>query len=79
MTDEQAKEVGDSNWRHSHATHDLYNAIETGEYPEWEFFVQTMDPADEEKFYFDPLDCTKVRKHWRMCISQWYMPAEGYG
>jgi catalase len=60
LTDEQAKEVGDSNWRHSHATHDLYNAIETGEYPEWEFFVQTMDPADEEKFYFDPLDCTKI-------------------
>lgn len=48
------------NQRQSHATADLYNAIEGGNYPEWEFFVQTMDPADEDKFYFDPLDCTKV-------------------
>lgn len=22
---------------------------------------QVMDPADADKFYFDPLDCTKVR------------------
>ncbi len=60
LTDEQAKEVGDANWRHSHATHDLYNTIELGDYPEWEFFIQTMNPADENNFYFDPLDCTKV-------------------
>jgi catalase len=24
--------------------------------------LQVMDPADAEKFYFDPLDCTKVRE-----------------
>jgi catalase len=60
LTNEQAKEVGDANWRHSHATHDLYNTIELGDYPEWEFFIQTMNPADENNFYFDPLDCTKV-------------------
>jgi hypothetical protein len=32
--------MGDLNWRQSHATHDLYHAIEAGDYPEWELSVQ---------------------------------------
>eukprot|EP00878_Enallax_costatus_P001640 GHUV01001792.1.p1 GENE.GHUV01001792.1~~GHUV01001792.1.p1 ORF type:complete len:428 (+),score=101.27 GHUV01001792.1:218-1501(+) len=60
LSDEEVTQVGDLNWRQSHATHDLYSAIERKEYPEWELSVQVMDPADADKFYFDPLDCTKL-------------------
>lgn len=45
----------------SHATHDLFNAISAGEYPEWDLQIQTMDPKDELNFDFDPLDATKVQ------------------
>ena len=44
----------------SHATHDLFNAISAGDYPEWDLQIQTMDPKDELNFDFDPLDATKV-------------------
>lgn len=40
LSDEEVTQVGDLNWRQSHATHDLYHAIERGEYPEWELLVQ---------------------------------------
>ena len=32
--------VGEDNMRHSHATHDLYNAIDEGNFPVWNFAVQ---------------------------------------
>ncbi|PNH07410.1 Catalase isozyme 2, partial [Tetrabaena socialis] len=32
----------------------------SGDYPEWTLMIQTMDPADEDKFDFDPLDVTKT-------------------
>ncbi|KAK9819827.1 hypothetical protein WJX72_002822 [[Myrmecia] bisecta] len=60
MTDDEAQSIGEFNMRHSHATHDLYNSIADGKGPEYSFSIQTMDPADEDKFDFDPLDCTKV-------------------
>jgi catalase len=41
-------------------TADLYRAIETGEYPEWELRVQLMDDHDHPELDFDPLDDTKV-------------------
>ena len=78
----------------SHATHDLFNNIAKGNFPEWNFQawltacsrffrclpwtyawsatvcllmsscavlqIQTMDPADQLNYDFDPLDCTKV-------------------
>ncbi|WP_338751300.1 catalase [Bacillus sp. FJAT-52991] len=43
----------------NHATRDLYEAIESGNYPEWDLYVQVLDPADMDKFDFDPLDATK--------------------
>lgn len=58
LSDEDAVKVGGSN--HSHATQDLYEAIARGDYPEWQLCIQTMRPADEHKFDFDPLDVTKV-------------------
>jgi len=48
----QAREVG-------HATKDLYEAIERGDYPEWEFCVQIMSDDEHPELDFDPLDDTK--------------------
>lgn len=39
---------------------DLYEAIEMGNYPEYELGVQMIDEEDEFKFDFDVLDPTKV-------------------
>jgi catalase len=39
---------------------DLWNAIEEGNYPEWELGVQLVPEEDEHKFDFDLLDPTKI-------------------
>ena len=39
---------------------DLWEAIESGNYPEWELGIQTFSEADAEKFSFDILDSTKL-------------------
>ncbi|WP_144636213.1 catalase [Bordetella genomosp. 13] len=39
---------------------DLWEAIEAGEYPEWELCVQVFDEAQAESFSFDVLDPTKI-------------------
>jgi catalase len=39
---------------------DLWEAIENGDYPEWEFGVQIIEEEDEHKFDFDLLDATKI-------------------
>ena len=39
---------------------DLWEAIEAGAFPEWEFGVQIVPEADEHKFEFDLLDPTKL-------------------
>jgi catalase len=39
---------------------DLWDAIESGAYPEWEFGVQIVEERDEHKFDFDLLDATKI-------------------
>ncbi|SEP75610.1 catalase [Faunimonas pinastri] len=39
---------------------DLFDAIERGDYPEWEFGVQVVPEEDEMKFDFDILDPTKI-------------------
>ncbi|ASZ11019.1 catalase [Chitinophaga pendula] len=39
---------------------DLWEAIENGIYPEWEFGVQLVPEEDEHKFDFDLLDPTKI-------------------
>ncbi|NJP90647.1 catalase [Nonomuraea sp. FMUSA5-5] len=43
-----------------HATKDLYEAIERGDYPEWELLVQIMTDDEHPELDFDPLDDTKV-------------------
>src|SRR5690606_20253504 len=39
---------------------DLWEAIESGDYPEWELGLQIVEEEDEHKFEFDLLDPTKI-------------------
>jgi len=57
LPDEAAK-VGGGDF--NHATRDLYDAIEAGNYPEWELNVQILDPSLDLQLDFDPLDPTTV-------------------
>ncbi len=41
-------------------TRDLFDAIERGDYPEWELQVQMMSDDEHPELDFDPLDDTKV-------------------
>ncbi|EIN12909.1 catalase [Punctularia strigosozonata HHB-11173 SS5] len=41
----------------------LFNAIESGNHPTWNVFVQTMTPEQAEKFRYSVLDLTKVWPH----------------
>jgi catalase len=39
---------------------DLWDAIEQGDYPEWELGLQIVEERDEQRFDFDLLDATKI-------------------
>jgi catalase len=41
-------------------TKDLYDAIDRGDYPEWDLFVQIMSDDEHPELDWDPLDDTKV-------------------
>jgi len=43
-----------------HASKDLYEAIERGDFPEWELRVQLMSDDEHAELDFDPLDDTKA-------------------
>lgn len=58
LTQKEANEIQATNV--SHATQDLYEAIERGDYPEWEFCVQIMTDDYHSELDFDPLDDTKL-------------------
>ncbi len=42
------------------ASKDLFEAIEAGDYPQWDVFVQIMDDHDHPELDWDPLDDTKT-------------------
>ncbi|BAE57564.1 unnamed protein product [Aspergillus oryzae RIB40] len=42
---------------------DMFEAIEKGDYPVWNVYVQVMDPADAEKYRWNIFDMTKVWSH----------------
>ncbi|MBP1153430.1 MULTISPECIES: catalase [unclassified Paenibacillus] len=58
LSADEAREVqgGDFN----HATRDLFDNIEKGNFPQWELYVQMMPVEHVDRFAFDPLDPTKV-------------------
>eukprot|EP00184_Porphyridium_aerugineum_P008140 CAMPEP_0184692414 /NCGR_PEP_ID=MMETSP0313-20130426/904_1 /TAXON_ID=2792 /ORGANISM="Porphyridium aerugineum, Strain SAG 1380-2" /LENGTH=463 /DNA_ID=CAMNT_0027150241 /DNA_START=192 /DNA_END=1583 /DNA_ORIENTATION=- len=58
LLDHDAEIVGGKDF--SHATHDLLENIDQGNFPEWTLCIQTMDPATELQYDFDPLDVTKT-------------------
>ncbi|QRV10358.1 catalase [Bacillus velezensis] len=41
-------------------TEDLFNAIENGDFPAWQLYVQIMPLEDANTYRFDPFDVTKV-------------------
>lgn len=46
-----------------HATRDLFEAIERGDYPSWTLEMQIMTPEQAKNYRFDILDVTKVWPH----------------
>jgi catalase len=42
------------------ASKDLYDAIERGEFPQWDMYVQIMADDDHPELDWDPLDDTKI-------------------
>lgn len=58
LTQREAEEIQAKNY--SHATQDLYEAIERGDFPEWELCVQILSDDEHPELDFDPLDPTKL-------------------
>ncbi len=58
LTQKEAEEIQGKNF--NHATQDLYEAIEKGDYPEWEVYAQIMTDDEHPELDFDPLDPTKL-------------------
>jgi catalase len=58
LTQKEAQEIQAKNF--NHATQDLYESIERGDYPEWELCVQLLSDDDHPELDFDPLDDTKL-------------------
>jgi len=58
LTQAEAEAIQAKNF--NHATQDLYEAIERGEFPEWEMFIQVMSDDEHSELDWDPLDVTKL-------------------
>ncbi|WP_232725450.1 catalase KatX [Bacillus sp. FJAT-44742] len=58
LTQAEAESIQSKNF--NHATQDLFEAIEEGNFPEWELFVQILSDEDHPELDFDPLDPTKL-------------------
>ena len=61
LTDQEAEEMVGKD-RESHQR-DLYESIENGDFPRWDFKVQIMPEKDAESYRFHPFDLTKVWSH----------------
>lgn len=57
LSEPEAEEIQGKDF--NHASVDIYNAIESGDFPEWDLYVQFLQPEDLDKFDFNPLDTTK--------------------
>ncbi len=58
LTEEQAGQIQAAEL--GHATKDLYDSIEAGDFPVWELRVQIMSDDEHPELDFDPLDDTKT-------------------
>uniref|UniRef100_A0A183BPA6 Catalase n=1 Tax=Globodera pallida TaxID=36090 RepID=A0A183BPA6_GLOPA len=46
-----------------YAIRDLYNAIASGDFPQWDFFIQVMTFEEAAQYRWNPFDLTKVWPH----------------
>jgi catalase len=58
LTAQQAADLAGSD--PDYAIRDLYNAIESGNFPSWTFYIQVMTFEEAERWQFNPFDVTKV-------------------
>ncbi len=58
LTDQEAEEIV-ANDRENHG-HDLYEAIEQGDFPRWTMYVQIMTEEQANNHYENPFDITKI-------------------
>jgi len=61
LTREEAVRLAGEN--PDHATRDLFEAIERGDYPSWTVYAQIMTPEEAANAPFNPFDITKVIPH----------------
>ena len=61
LTKEDAEEMRGKD--PDHATRDLYDAIERGDYPSWTLEMQIMKASEAKDYRFDVFDITKVWPH----------------
>ena len=61
LSDQEAEELVGKD-RESHQK-DLYESIENGDFPRWDFKVQIMPEKDAATYRFHPFDLTKVWSH----------------
>jgi catalase len=54
----QASKIQGSDF--NHASRDLVDAIKRGDFPQWDLYVQILQPEQLDAFDFDPLDPTKI-------------------
>ncbi|UBV42810.1 catalase [Deinococcus taeanensis] len=58
LTQAEAEQVQGKNF--NHATQDLFDHIQAGQFPQWELCVQIMSDGEHPELDFDPLDDTKL-------------------
>ncbi|MFO7879905.1 MAG: catalase [Bacteroidales bacterium] len=58
--EEAAKAIGESRETYQEA---INEAIESGDFPKWTFYIQVLPEKDAEKMPFNPFDITKVWPH----------------
>ncbi|GGI05637.1 catalase [Egicoccus halophilus] len=58
LTEEEAAKVQGADL--GHASKDLYEAIERGDHPQWDLYVQIMEDGPHPELDWDPLDDTKI-------------------
>jgi len=61
LTDEEAEKIIGQD-RESHQK-DLYDSIEQGNFPRWDFKIQVMPEEDAKNYRFHPFDLTKIWSH----------------
>ena len=61
LSDEEAEKIVGTN-RESHQK-DLFNAIEKGDFPKWDFYIQVMTEEQAENHGENPFDISKIWKH----------------